>query len=870
MVGATEELREALGRLQGLGGEDQQWSKALANSPNPIRSLTGFERWAAATSSPSLNVQSLAEVPGALDRAIFLFGASPYISDILIQNPELCTLFADESELGRVPTRESLIEEGQRLLHSAQSPSHRLDRLRFLKQRTLVVITSNDLEGRWTPKQVWQALSDLADACITLASRAVSAELGKPPDMLVVGFGKLGGHELNYSSDVDLVYAIADGLSEDDQARAAKFCAALGRALETRMGRGSLFRVDLRLRPYGAAGALTPSMRAVEKYYELYAEPWEVQALLRSRPIFGEESLAERWEALRSTMAFPKRVGEQALNQMREMRGRIEEFAEADDLKRGAGGIRDVEFLTQILQVVHGNGNPDLQVRPTLEAIRALEDAGWLDHAAGQILSHGYTFLRQMEHRCQLVGDQQTHRLPATELAREELARLMNLPDAKHLVRELEAHRRKIQTLYRSMLNPEVEEGSRAEVARRLGAFGQAGLQWFDLLPEGASFYASLAENEGSLQRVHRILEVAPRLVPVFRDSLPLTEMLLSGEIEESRHPEAQLEAAAVDYPLPALANLVQRGWASILARYALTGEGAPGAEIASLTDALLRHCVKRLYLDFDLLALGSHGAEEMGPDSDADLVFLVKDNDHQREAEAQAQSLISLLAHLHRLGAPVTVDLRLRPDGGRGLLVRTYAGLAQYDFQGMEMWERLALCQARLVHGNLQALALTCKLAYALPLTPERLKELVAMKRRIETERLMPQHLRRDVKLGQGGLNDIEWFVHLHEMRYPTATEAGRHIRIPDRIRALGRADLINAAEVEELLEAHSYLLDLRLRIGLLGFAKDIIPENPDRLDRLARSAGWEGGNALLAQHEALVDRVRAIYIEGLERLRA
>jgi len=186
-----------------------------------------------------------------------------------------------------------------------------------------------------------------------------------------------------------------------------------------------------------------------------------------------------------------------------------------------------------------------------------------------------------------------------------------------------------------------------------------------------------------------------------------------------------------------------------------------------------------------------------------------------------------------------------------------------------MELWERFALGQARLVIGATRAAEVVADAAFGLPLTPERLAELVAMKRRVETERLKPQHKYRDVKLGRGGLGDIEWFVHLHEMRYPTALSAGTLIQMPDRIRALARAALINTVEAEELLEAREHLLRTRWWLVLQGIDGAIVPENPDKLGRLAHAMGFGEGNVFLARHEAIVTRIRQIYEDGLARLR-
>jgi len=203
-------------------------------------------------------------------------------------------------------------------------------------------------------------------------------------------------------------------------------------------------------------------------------------------------------------------------------------------------------------------------------------------------------------------------------------------------------------------------------------------------------------------------------------------------------------------------------------------------------------------------------------------------------------------------------------------MLVRTYEGLRAYDFESMEMWERFALGHARLILGSPDALKVVQYSAYSLPLTPERLKELVSMKKRVESERVEPQHVKRNVKLGHGGLNDLEWLVHLTEMRYPTATKAGSTTDMVERIRGLGRAHLINAVEVEILIEAHRHLLEVRNRIYLLGLAEDRVPENPDKLGRLAASCGFGTANDFLAKHEQTTSVVRAMFLEGLERLKA
>jgi glutamate-ammonia-ligase adenylyltransferase len=205
------------------------------------------------------------------------------------------------------------------------------------------------------------------------------------------------------------------------------------------------------------------------------------------------------------------------------------------------------------------------------------------------------------------------------------------------------------------------------------------------------------------------------------------------------------------------------------------------------------------------------------------------------------------------------SVDLRLRPDGGKGLLVRTPAALRYYSNTEMDPWERFALGHARPL-DECPDVALVYEVAYA-GLSEGDVASLAEMKRRIETERVESQHGSRNVKLGPGGLLDIEWLAHLCEMRYVTAMDVAPGKRFSDRIRSLNGAGLMNALETEVLLQAHRWLLDLRVAIWLQGTDSDVMPENPDKLDRIAEFMGDNNGNATLAKHAETVSMVRKLY---------
>ncbi|MFN3682413.1 MAG: hypothetical protein ACK41F_00605 [Fimbriimonadaceae bacterium] len=849
--------------------------RAFDASPNPDLALLNLERWVAASSNPGMQVENLLLFPSAARLMATLMGASQPIADSLIQNPELAGLLFEPEALDVRPTLETVLAEGRALLKAAGSFSHRLDRLRFLRQRWTLVTVVNDLYRRWDEESVWRALSDLADGLIALALEVASEEYrlrrsvdGLPP-LMIVGFGKLGGRELNYSSDVDLVYVCPDGLDERQETHLCRLAELLNRVLGDRMGRGALYRVDLRLRPYGGAGGLVRSMRAHEAYYRSYAEGWERLALVRSRPIAGPPELAERWEAMRREHCFRRKVGDIAIEEAWQLRARIEEIAKGDDLKRGAGGIRDVEFFTQILQTIHGADHPEVQAHATCDALRALASVGVLPEDDAFALIAAYRFLRQLEHRCQLVGDVQTHSLPTDPAQRRYLAKSMGLRSWEGLSRQLASHRAIIQSVC-GRLGRARPESPRERAIVRLGPVGQAAAAWLDSLPEPDPFYRALMENEGSLERLARLLNHAPVLCNLIGTNLSLVEQIFSGEIEEEADPAGRLERLGGGEPIEAAASAIRDTFLRLAARWVLEPSFDLSLRLTRWAEGSLRAVARRVGVRFGAVALGSFAIDEQTLASDADLLLLIEDGEDHRAAEESAQAFLGELGRLRTLGSPLTVDLRLRPEGRQGLLVRSLDGFRAYEATAMEMWERFALGQCRLLWGPPPLLDAVLEAAYNLPLTPQRLEELAAMKHRIETERARRSPHPRDVKLGPGGLSDIDWLVHLYEMRYPTATDAGRNRRMEDRIHALAAARLINVAEQHELTEARAYLVELRNRLFLLGAEKDVLPENPDRLARLAEAFGDEDGNAFLRRHQRVADTVRGLFLDAMARLRA
>ena len=299
------------------------------------------------------------------------------------------------------------------------------------RRRRILQIAARDLAGEATLTEVGRALADLADACLAIALE----RLDPPPGLCVIAMGKLGGRELNYASDIDLMF-VTKGDVEAAVGPAEKLVTDLAEFTPE----GRAYRVDLDLRPEGRSGALVRSLDGCLEYYRRWASDWEFQALLKARPAAGDVEAGNTLIEETIPLVFQAPVSPQRVASVRGMKERIEgqvarsarksRSAEAADVKLGPGGIRDIEFTVQLLQLVHGGADPSVRSANTLAALAALAEGGYVaeDDAAG--LSVAYEWLRTVEHRLQLWQERQVHTLPANTDERARVARMMGFHDS--------------------------------------------------------------------------------------------------------------------------------------------------------------------------------------------------------------------------------------------------------------------------------------------------------------------------------------------------------------------------------------------------------------------------------------------------------
>jgi glutamate-ammonia-ligase adenylyltransferase len=315
-------------------------------------------------------------------------------------------------------------------------------------------------------------LSWLADACLDESIRVCDGELRagygepqsseRPPRFVVLGMGKLGGEELNFSSDVDLVYLYSTDEGAAGSLTLHEYYARLSqmvtRALGENASGGTVFRVDLRLRPEGRSGAICNSLAAAERYYETFGRTWERQALLRARPSAGDLALGAEFLRLVDPFVFPRTLGPAAVDEVLALRRLFRQagykLGAGFDVKLGSGGIRDVELVAQLLQLIHAGKRPELRERGTLRGLQKLSLAGLLTDREQRALAEAYKFLRRVEHRLQLEHGSQTHSLPTDPAATGLLARRLGYPDDEALALQLERQRAAVTAVSETLGDP--------------------------------------------------------------------------------------------------------------------------------------------------------------------------------------------------------------------------------------------------------------------------------------------------------------------------------------------------------------------------------------------------------------------------------
>ena len=845
------------------------------------------------------------------------------------------------------------------------------DQIRAWRHQRSIDLILRDVAGVDRVQDTLRGSSEQADRCCQWALDALYASMihrhgvprsasGEAQRLVVFGLGKLGGSELNFSSDIDLVFAFPEQ-GETDGARPLDnetFFVRLGQQFIKLLGDttalGFGFRVDMRLRPFGTVGRLALSFNAMEQYFQREGRDWERYAWIKARPIAGDIAAGERFLSTLRPFVYRRYFDYTAFEGLREMKAMIEAEVQrrelADHLKLGPGGIREIEFMVQLQQLIRGGREPELRHRGLLPALAALQAQGHLEGPRAEVLRAAYLQLRRTENRLQMQAEAQVHSLPEGGFDRYRLARGLGYANYAELSAALDQQRAMVRAEFEQVFESgrraapsgerhallvdywrQIDRDARAEMLMQAGVpqpeQAHARLQEFArssaraqlsargsarldrLLPALLDAIAQRADCVALLDRVLRLLHAVlrrssylalldeqpaarQRLIdtmcastwmaervaqhPLLLDDLLDTRSQGAPESVDAIDAECERALQAIDGQDPEAVllalNELRQSVAFRIARATLFGQQAAAQSARQL--AWLAHVIVQRLLQFAsreiraqhgelsggglaVLAYGSFGAAELGFNSDLDLVFLYQpgergESDGARALDAQrycsriVQKLLSLLSLQTTAGRLYEADLRLRPDGSKGMLVSTLQSFLDYQHERAWVWEQQALVRARFVAGEVEMGqrfdAARRQVLQRRREQTEVFREVAAMRARMRAAHDRSREPLFDLKQGEGGLVDLEFLLQALVLTHAAQVSALIEARETAALIArCGEAGLLSAEQTGQALAAHGVLLARGLACTLDGRARIVQVDASIEQARCVIRALWQ-----------------------------
>jgi len=862
-------------------------------------------------------LRRFAASPSGLQRFITVASYSRFLSEEILQNPRW---LEEIPAMNRSLTASEYKKRLRKFLGDSAGERPLAFSLALFRRQQLLRILLRDVLRLATLSETAEELSNLADAILHLSYQRIRAELvakhGEPRyadehgelhacGMSVIALGKLGGCELNYSSDIDLMFVYAANGETDGEHPISnkefykKVANQYTELLSTYTAEGLCYRVDLRLRPDGSLGEVCISLDGAKAYYQTRARDWELQMLIKARVAAGDPASGRQLLSTVEPLIYGTTLDFSAVEAVSATRERISEklnrrklAKSAFDVKLAPGGIRDIEFLVQCLQRLHGGRVPWLRHGGTMLALSRLADKDLLSAAEYGRLISAYRFLRNLEHRLQFAEDRQTHTLPTSSHELDLLARKMppaqlgSAPSGDRLLQELNAHLEAVQEIYERVIHaqrpiyyslppaatpevpaPEGIEPTSSNAIRFLDERAPelsalvAGVQ----LRRGAAAFEHLLEkllpDSPWLTLLNSEPQVARFTLEIFENSPHFAEELVRQPelIEELCHlPESagaverapiffeeiadlrryfrrdmfRIQAASVCRGVPVFETLQQT---SALADIAIAACYRMAVEHTTASHAPLnpRYQPHRQLM---VIALGRLGMREFDLASDADLVFVLPDEDRDEQIfwTHVAERMVDLITAYTGNGVMFTVDTRLRPNGSAGALVQSEASYHDYFARNAEAWEGIAYMKARAVAGDtdrattfLNELQRVDWRRYGQSGRSKR--DLRQMRLRLEKE----QGADHPLKAGPGGFYDID-FALLY-LRLKAGGLFYKVLNTPERVEIIEATGHLERADAEFLLEAATFYraVDHALRV-YSGHAETSLPNSESQLQAL------------------------------------
>ncbi len=895
--------------------------------------------------------ERLVQMPSARKYLIAVASFSRFLAEEILQNPQW---LEEVSGMSRVLTAGEFKKRLGKFLKSQPEGKPLAFSLALFRREQILRILLRDVLGLGSLSETTEELSNLADAILHVSYKRIRADLvarhGTPRSvgedgevrecgMSVIALGKLGGRELNYSSDIDLMFVYAANGETDGKQPISnkefykKVANQYTELLSTYTAEGLCYRMDLRLRPDGSLGEVCISLEGAKTYYQARARDWELQMLIKARVAAGDPGAGRELLAIVEPLIYSTTLDFSAVEEVSATRERISEklgkrrlSKSAFDVKLAPGGIRDVEFLVQCLQRLHGGRVPWLRHGGTMLALSRLSQKDLLSSAEFGRLIAAYRFLRNLEHRIQFAEDRQTHTLPTSARELDLLARKM--PSAQFgsaslgenpgekLLQDLNAHLEAVQEIYERVIHaqrpiyyslppavapqieaPEVVEPTSSNLIRfldeRAPVLARAVASMHLGRAEGAfeHFLEKLMPDSSLLGLLNSDSQVAGFTLDIFKHSPYFGEELVRVPelIEEfCQVPGPAFTRAAVNIDdISELRRYFRREMFRI--QTASVCRRVPVFETLHRTSDLAETAIAACYRmaveyiaqshppattsyrpsqQLTVIALGRLGMREFDLASDADLVFVLPDEDHEEHVfwTRVAERIVDLITAYTGSGVMFTVDTRLRPNGSAGALLQSEAAYKEYFAKSAEAWEGIAYMKARAVAGDTERATTFLNELQKVDWrrygqSGRSKKDLRQMRMRLEKEQ-GPDH---PLKAGHGGFYDIDFSLLF--LRLKAGGLFFKVLNTPERINIIEATGHLERADAEFLLDAATFYraVDHALRV-YSGHAEASLPNSEANLQVLTELVHrWipenRNGQPLKAELAKIQNRTREIF---------
>ena len=827
--------------------------------------------------------------PKKKDLLYILSSYSRFLGRVIIKDPGILDLLLTSEFIQNKKPLEKTIQESNGIFESSSTLEEFMAQLRRYKYRELSRIIYRDIMHLERFPEIMEGLSDLASGILEAAFKFFDREVKATSHgrFVIIGMGKLGGSELNLSSDIDLIYIYQTTEKPD---LFFKIAERITKSLSSVTEDGFLYRVDIGLRPGGGKSPIALSFDGALEHYFYWGDTWERAALIKARHVAGDISLGDEFNKEIEPFVYKKNLDYTSVEDLKDMKAKLDRLHKVRDVKLGKGGIREIEFFVQALQLVNGGAVKELREKNTLMALEKLSERKIIEDEVFQSLSSSYLFLRKVEHAIQLVDELQTHKLPEDSNGLDKLAIRVGFQNKEEFEKVYNKRTSEVSRIYEWLFyepSKRIEEGGKAfweladfltegniaqseaiEDLRRLGFKNpESALELIAALldpkkgglthrgriltrrvipaflgrviaspdPDAAlvnlerfisgigwrtSIFAVLAENPELLELLSRLFSTSGYLSgflirhPEYLDVLILKDVIkefgskeemveeLKKILSEEEEYEGKLDAIRrfkhVETLKLCLRDLNREvdpiyvgNFLSMLAESVLEVGLLLAGEVLGST--LGRRGTPE---DIIILGMGKLGGMEMSYNSDLDIIFIYKGDEHEFFSKL-GQKVISILSIPTNEGFAYKIDTDLRPSGRSGTLVTSFEAFKRYHEQSARLWERQALIRARPSAGNMDLGREVMKtieyFVYKQPLQVDFHKEIYHLRARMEKEIAREDKLRFNLKTGKGGIVDIEFLIQMLQLKSGFRYEGVRSQNTLEALHGLSEFGLID-----------------------------------------------------------------------------